>query len=62
MNLEKRQARARRRAKTLRIVRQFNIPFYRSKWTLWTDWKGGGLTPGEVQSVRKQARREQVTL
>jgi len=57
----KRQARAKARAKTMRLRRQ-GVPCTASKWGYMSDWKGGGLTPGEVMSARKTARREAVTL
>lgn len=34
-----------------------SVPHICSKWTLHGKWKGDGLTPGEVMSVRKTVRR-----
>lgn len=61
MNLQKRQARAKARAKTMRL-RRTGVPCTASKWGWMGTWRGGGLTPGEVQSIRKTARRDQVSL
>jgi hypothetical protein len=61
MNLHKRQARAKARAKTMRL-RRTGVPCTASKWGWMGAWRGGGLTPGEVQSVRKGARRDGVPL
>jgi len=61
MQLAKRQARAKRRRKSMALVKK-GVPHACSKWSIHGTWKGGGLTPGEVQSVRKLARRDQVTL
>lgn len=59
MNQIKRQARAKARAKTVRLARQ-GVPFTVSKWHYMSEWKGPGnprrLTPGEVQSNRRLAR------
>jgi hypothetical protein len=60
MNLQKRQARAKARAKTMRL-RRTGVPCTASKWGWMGTW-GGGLTPGDVQSIRKTARRDQVSL
>ena len=56
MNLIKRQARAKARAKTMRLRRQ-GVPCTASKWGWQGTWTGGGFTPGEYQSARKLARR-----
>lgn len=59
MNLAKRLDRARRRRKSMVLVKK-GVPHACSKWSLHgKDWlgKSDGLTPGEVQSVRKKARR-----
>lgn len=61
MRLAKRQARAKARAKSMRI-RRHGVEHQASKWGYMSDWKGGGLTPGEIMSVRKKARRDAVTL
>ena len=61
MNLRKRQARAKARAKSMRIRRR-GVEHFASKWGYMSNWSGGGLTPGEVQSIRKKARRAEVTL
>lgn len=58
MQIQKRQARAKRRAKTMRL-RRTGVPCTASKWGWQGTWNGHGLTPGEVQSARKQARRAQ---
>lgn len=63
MQIQKRQSRAKARAKTMRL-RRMGVPCTASKWG-WDplrERKRGELTPGEVQSVRKLARRDQVTL
>ena len=61
MNLSKRQSRAKARAKTMRL-RRTGVPCTASKWGWMGTWRGGGLTPGEVQSIRKKLRRDQVSL
>lgn len=63
MQIQKRQARAKRRAKTMRLRRQ-GVPCTASKWGCdpLRERRKGDLTPGEVQSVRKTARRDQVSL
>lgn len=58
MNEVKRSARAKRRAKTMRLIRWQHVQATCSKWSLNGTWNGHGLTPGEVQSVRKTARRD----
>ncbi len=59
MQRQKRQARAKARAKSNRLARQ-GVPFTHSKWHMLSYWKGPGspqrLTPGEVQSNRRLAR------
>lgn len=55
MNLEKRQARSKRRRKSMALVKR-GVPHTCSKWSINGKWDGQGLTPGEVQSVRKKAR------
>lgn len=70
MQLKKRQARARARAKSLRIRRGFKgrastegDALTPSKWgydPFWRHRRHDGLTPGEVQSIRKLARRDAV--
>jgi hypothetical protein len=60
MNRVKRQARAKARAKSMRIRRR-GVVHQASKWGYMSDWKGDGLTPGEVQSARKTARRDGVS-
>jgi hypothetical protein len=61
MQLAKRQARAKARAKTMRL-RRTGVPCTASKWGWDPVRDPPALTPGEVQSVRKLARRDQVTL
>lgn len=61
MTNQKRRVRAKARAKTMRLRRQ-GVPCTASKWGWMGTWRGGGLTPGEVQSIRKKARRDQVSL
>lgn len=64
MNRAKRQARAKRRAKTLRLIRDRNVPTKASKFGRGcasglgiNDWQPPkGLTLRDVQSVRKTAR------
>jgi hypothetical protein len=51
MNQIKRQARAKARAKTNRLVRM-GVPFTVSKWHYMSTWRYPG-TPGEWQSMRK---------
>jgi hypothetical protein len=63
VNLAKRQARAKRRAKTMRLRRAVNIPCTPSKWGWQSPWEGPVIgsrraTPGEMQSARKLARRD----
>lgn len=58
MNLKKRQARAKRRRRSMALVKR-GVPHRCSKWSVHGgDYlgKGDGLTPGEVQSARKMAR------
>jgi hypothetical protein len=59
MNTQNRQTRAKRRAKSNRLVRQ-GVPFTVSKWDYMSAWTGPGsprrLTPGDVQSNRRLAR------
>ena len=56
MQLQKRQARAKARAKSNRLVRQ-GVPFTHSKWHVLSEWTHPKhLTPGEVQSNRRLAR------
>jgi hypothetical protein len=56
MNLQKRQARAKRKAKTARMAKQFpRMPQLRSKWTYMRGFRADRLTPGEVQGVRRVA-------
>lgn len=57
MNQQKRADRARRRCKSMALVKK-GVPHTCSKWSLHGKWDGQGLTPGEVMSVRKKARRE----
>jgi hypothetical protein len=57
VKLAKRQARAKARAKTMRIRKQ-GVPCTSSKFGMGGTWDGQGLTPGEVQSARKQSRRD----
>lgn len=62
MQLQKRQARAKRRIKTMSL-RRMGVPCTASKWG-WDplrETRRGDLTPGEVQSVRKLARRDGIT-
>ena len=60
MNPEKRRARAKRRAKSMRLIKK-GVPHTPSKWGVNVgQWDGQGLTPGEVQSVRKKARRTKI--
>lgn len=61
MDTAKRAARAKRRRKSMALVKR-GVPHTCSKWSINGTWKGGGLTPGEVQSIRKTARRDVVTL
>lgn len=56
MNLRKRQARAKRRAKSMRLVKR-GVPHTCSKWSIHgTDWigKSDGMQPREVQSIKKR--------
>lgn len=58
MNPAKRQARAKRRRKSMALVKK-GVPHMCSKWSLHgKEWlgKSDGLTPGEVQSAQKKAR------
>lgn len=58
MDPQKRRARARRRAKTMRL-RRMGVPCTGSKWgfdPLEIHRRNDGLTPGDVMSARKQAR------
>jgi hypothetical protein len=61
MQIQKRAARPKRRAKTMRL-RRMGVPCTASKWGWMGTWRGGGLTPGEVQSARKKARHDAVSL
>jgi hypothetical protein len=61
MNAIKRKRRAARRAKTMRLIRNRGIPATPSKYGYQSPWRGDGLTPGEVMSVRKKARRTAVS-
>lgn len=60
MNLQNRQARAKRRRKSMALVKK-GVPHTVSKWSVHSKWDGQGLTPGEVQSIRKTARLDRVT-
>jgi hypothetical protein len=56
MNLQKRQARAKRRRKSMALEKK-GVPHICSKWSIHgTTWQGkeDGLTPGEVMSIRKR--------
>lgn len=57
MNQLKRAARAKRRAKSMRLVKM-GVPHTCSKWSANGVWKGDGFTPGEWQGARKKARRQ----
>lgn len=57
MNAEKRKARTKRRAKSMRIIRNTGVRHTCSKWSIHGTWNDS-LTPGEVQGVRKKARRD----
>jgi hypothetical protein len=57
MKVAKRKARAKKRAKTMRMRRQ-GVPCTSSKFGMGGSWNGQGLTPGEVESAKKVARRE----
>lgn len=57
MKLAKRKARAKARAKTMRMRKQ-GVPCVSSKFGMGGEWNGQGLTPGEVQSAKKVSRRE----
>lgn len=62
MNIQKRQARAKARALTMRLRRQ-GVPCFESKWGYSPTnrhQRHDGLTPGEVMSARKKARRDAV--
>jgi hypothetical protein len=61
MTQANRRARAKRRVKTMRL-RRMGVPCTASKWGWDPVRDPPALTPGEVQSVRKLARRDQVTL
>lgn len=61
MNAVNRQARAKRRRKSMALVKK-GVPHLCSKWSLHGKWNGQGLTPGEVQGIRKTARFDAVTL
>jgi hypothetical protein len=56
MNQLKRAARAKRRAKSMSLVKK-GVPHTCSKWSLNCSWKGDGFTLGEWQAARKKARR-----
>jgi hypothetical protein len=56
MNLQNRQARAKASRKSMALVKK-GVPHICSKWSINGRWNGQGLTPGEVMSVRKTARR-----
>lgn len=57
MKLAKRQARARRRAKSMRLVKK-GVPHTCSKFSLHGVWKAPyGLTVRDWQSAKKKARR-----
>lgn len=63
MTKANRAARAARRVKTMSL-RRMGVPCTSSKWG-WDplrETRKGDLTPGEVQSVRKLARRDAVSL
>lgn len=55
MNREKRAARAKARRKSMAIVKR-GVKHTCSQWSLHGIRREDGLTPGEVQSVRKTAR------
>lgn len=59
MNLIKRKARAKARAKTARLSKQFpKLPFLRSRWTYGRGWRpADGLQPGDVLGARRMAVR-----
>lgn len=62
MNQAKRAARTKRRIKTMSL-RRMGVPCTASKWG-WDplrETRRGDLTPAEVQSVRKLARRDGFT-
>jgi hypothetical protein len=61
MQIQKRQSRAKARAKAMRLRRQ-GVPCTASKWGWDPIRTAPALTPGEVMSVRKLARRTKVTL
>lgn len=59
MQIQKRQARAARHVKTMSL-RRMGVPCTSSKWG-WDplrETRKGALTPGEVQSNRRLARRK----
>jgi hypothetical protein len=55
MNLKKRQARAKRRRKSMALVKK-GVPHTCSKFSLHGQWDGQGFTVSEWQSARKLAR------
>lgn len=57
MNLLARQARAKARVKTMNL-RRTGVPCTASKWGYMSEWKSHGFTPGQVQGIKKTARRE----
>ena len=59
MSPAKRRARAKRRRKSMALVKR-GVPHTCSKWSLHGKWNGGGFTPGEWLSARKLARRTPV--
>lgn len=57
MNRDKRAARAKARRKSMAIVKR-GVKHTCSQWSLHGIRRADGLTPGEVQSVRKTTRFE----
>ena len=57
MNLKNRQNRAKRRAKSMRLIKNQKVPHTCSKWSVHgVEWlgKSDGLQPREMQSLRRK--------